>query len=212
MLRLKKQSGFTLVEVVITLAIAGFLIPIIFTGQREVRDRQQFSDAVERVKNNVIGVKNEAFTTVNTRDNGEDEGRDPTTYVWGKYVLFFSEDDRIQVTTLIRFTNDATRIEEGESYEITVPHGVINDRSRQAGNPGQYIIFIRDPLNGQLKTYLPRSGQPTQFSPTYGGDSGTRTENFCFDNGGVEPDPVRQKFGCLEVNASQGSVRRNFFQ
>lgn len=55
--------GFTLVEVIIVLAISGMMVSVVFVGQRDIRDQAAFTDAVLRFKNVVQSVETKAVTS-----------------------------------------------------------------------------------------------------------------------------------------------------
>lgn len=60
--RSTKQRGITLVEVVLTLGITSLLIATVLTGRNSVRSTAQFSDGVERIKEQILLAKSDANT------------------------------------------------------------------------------------------------------------------------------------------------------
>jgi prepilin-type N-terminal cleavage/methylation domain-containing protein len=66
-----KQSGFTLVEIIIVLAISSGLAVIIFTGQRGLRSQAQFDAAVNKIVASVNETHNEATAGVNIVGTGD---------------------------------------------------------------------------------------------------------------------------------------------
>jgi prepilin-type N-terminal cleavage/methylation domain-containing protein len=60
MARLRQQSGFTLIEVVVVMAIASLMVAGVLAGQGLLRDRTAFTGAIDQIKNQLIGVRNEA--------------------------------------------------------------------------------------------------------------------------------------------------------
>lgn len=129
------------------LAISGLLLIMAFSGQREVRERAQFSAAVEQVKNNVVKVKNEANTTVHLDALGTGD-----RLFFGKRIRFTPNSSSLEVTTLTADRNDlsATLVESPVEYTIDVPYGV-----RYADPQRRSVIFTRRESDGQLITYTP---------------------------------------------------------
>jgi hypothetical protein len=68
--RSTKQCGISLVEVVLTLGISSLLLATIMTGRNSVRSNAQFSDGVERIKEQVLAAKSDANTGKNTYGKG----------------------------------------------------------------------------------------------------------------------------------------------
>jgi prepilin-type N-terminal cleavage/methylation domain-containing protein len=62
---LKSESGFTLVELIIVMAISGSLLSIAFVGQRALRSRAQFDATVEKVVSTVSSARTQAVAGVN---------------------------------------------------------------------------------------------------------------------------------------------------
>jgi len=66
----KSESGFTLVEVMVVMAISSALVVIAFIGQRELRSRAQFDAAVEKVVSSVSAAQTQAVAGVNITNLG----------------------------------------------------------------------------------------------------------------------------------------------
>jgi len=66
-----KQRGISLVEVVLTLGISSLLIAMIFTGRNSLRSQAQFSDAIERIKEQILLTKSDANTGNNKLGTGD---------------------------------------------------------------------------------------------------------------------------------------------
>jgi len=65
-----KESGFTLVELMIVMAISSALVVIAFVGQRQLRSRAQFDAAVEKVVSSVSSAHTQAVAGVNISSSG----------------------------------------------------------------------------------------------------------------------------------------------
>lgn len=68
--RSTKQRGISLVEVVLTLGISSLLLVTIMTGRNSVRSNAQFSDGIERIKEQILLAKSDANTGKNTYGTG----------------------------------------------------------------------------------------------------------------------------------------------
>jgi prepilin-type N-terminal cleavage/methylation domain-containing protein len=66
----KNSAGFTLIEIIVVIAISGALFAIIFTGQRQLRSRSSFDAALEQVSSAVADAHNQALAGINTEGPG----------------------------------------------------------------------------------------------------------------------------------------------
>src|SRR6266568_2530142 len=65
------QAGFTLIEVIIVMAISSLVIVIAFIGQRGVRSRAEFDAAVNKLVATIADARNEATSGVNVVGSGD---------------------------------------------------------------------------------------------------------------------------------------------
>lgn len=158
MLEDKSQAGFTLIEIMIVMSLAGLFGMIIFFGQGQIRQRAQFSDAMERIKNDIIRVKNETDTSVNITATGTPDAR--VTF-WGKRIRFNATD--LTIDTLI-YVEAGGPVPAGASCIGAFP-GVCTLTTDTSVQPLQWgiqldplsanqeIIFRRNPTTAQLETF-----------------------------------------------------------
>ncbi len=154
------RAGVGLIELIIVLAIAAALIPIVFAGQRALRARSQFTDAIDKVKNNLVQIKNEANTTVNSEGAGSVIGRQ----VIGKLATFTSGGSTYTVTTITldRSANvNNNALLSTAPVTVTIPWSVTNTTTGLACTPtpcATAVLFARNPDTGELKAYTTGSG------------------------------------------------------
>jgi len=61
----RNQAGFTLIELMIVLAISTALLGIVLAGQSELRSRSQFDGSVDKVVSSVVEARDQATAGVN---------------------------------------------------------------------------------------------------------------------------------------------------
>jgi prepilin-type N-terminal cleavage/methylation domain-containing protein len=71
-----RDEGFTLVEVVIVMAISSLLFLIAFIGQRQLQSRARFDGAIQKTLQNIAYARNYAMGNVNTEGQGNDLGNE----------------------------------------------------------------------------------------------------------------------------------------
>ena len=65
-----RQRGISLVEVVLTLGISSLLLATVMTGRNSIRSQAQFSDGMERIKEQILATKSNANTGNNKLGTG----------------------------------------------------------------------------------------------------------------------------------------------
>lgn len=139
--------GFTLIEVVMVLAISSLLSLMLLGGYQERQVRLRFSAALENVLSTLQSAKTQSNTTVNTRANA---GTDPGQVVYGQVIRFSGSD--ISATDLVGAkTASFSAVSAGAATTSAIPWGI----TFQAG-PYDGVIFARSPVdseNATLKTY-----------------------------------------------------------
>jgi prepilin-type N-terminal cleavage/methylation domain-containing protein len=69
---LNKQSGFTLIEIIIVMAISGGLFVIVFAGQQQLRDRSRFDAAINLLLQASEYTRNYAESGINETGHGDE--------------------------------------------------------------------------------------------------------------------------------------------
>ena len=154
-----KQRGISLVEVVLTLGISSLLIATILTGRNSVRSQAQFSDGMERIKEQILAVKSDA----NTGKNKLGDGASTDYLLLGESLLF-----RTTAKTSMQISNVMCKVAVDLQCGTTVTTSS-SSRSTIAtpwniqyigytagsggGNPIEgnlTLVFIRDDSNGSF--------------------------------------------------------------
>jgi prepilin-type N-terminal cleavage/methylation domain-containing protein len=210
MLNARRQSGFTLVEVTMTLAISGLLILIAIVGQAQLRRRAQFSDAVERVKNNLNRGRSEAITTVNCRTGAScnvNDGTDSADELIGRELIFDPAQPFLQVYSLRRPVSGANYATL-DGYQMPYAWGLKFSSAKiglaaQSTNPAA-VVFWRQSSDGRLVASALTCANATcseALDPNnYPGVSGSVVLNF------VDPDGLTAR---EMVDLPGGSITRS---
>ena len=106
---IKKQDGFTIIEISLFFAVSGLLLMTMLTGIGLAVQRQRFSDAVNSTQSFLQQQYNETQITLNDRDNTNDCGSsvDPkgtsNCLVIGKIVDLGLENPGAEESTIISY-------------------------------------------------------------------------------------------------------------
>ena len=74
-----KQTGFTLIEVILVMAISSSLLLVAFVGQGQLRAQAQFDAAVNKLISSIADAHNEATSGVNVVGTGDGTTACPTS-------------------------------------------------------------------------------------------------------------------------------------
>jgi prepilin-type N-terminal cleavage/methylation domain-containing protein len=102
--RRQTEAGFTLVEVVLVMAIAALLVLAAWNGQTAVRHQAEFDESVNRVITAVADARNEAVAGINTDGFGNGTtrcagGSNPYVFAGTMVVFDSAAASGAQVTT-----------------------------------------------------------------------------------------------------------------
>lgn len=173
----RAQSGFTLIEITIVMAISSGLAVIALVGFTSLRDQAQFSASVEQFTQSLLSRRQEALTMVKLSGGGDN----------CTAAVFAAKTCEITLGNLITFSPDSAivRVDTVKMVDVADPKdsqpiivdgtqntsfvlrgGVTYIGSSQGTGPLQ-VAFVRRPLDGQLKTAISSSGGVLPLS--YGG-------------------------------------------
>ena len=121
----RNQRGLTLIEIVMSLAIAGLLAATVLTGRDALRARLQFSQGIDQVTQILTTARGETTGTVGNPDllvGGQSTARQ----VYGKSVSFTAGSSSVQVATLLADSSSGAIIPGTfDPYTVTIPWGVV---------------------------------------------------------------------------------------
>lgn len=148
------QGGFTLIEIIIVMAISSMLAAIALMGFSATRGQAQFSDSVERLKESLLTRRTEALSTVKLSG-----GADAANVTLGKLLTFTPNSSTVTVQTLITANNpapaagQAVTVVAAESTTYTVEWGV-----KYTGGSRIQVAFVRSATDGALQTAVSPNG------------------------------------------------------
>lgn len=156
----KRQSGFTLIEIIITMAISGGLAVIALMGFSAMRSQTQFSDAVERLRESVVQRRTEANSSVQLS-----AGDDPNKIAFGRIMTFTPGSATVNVQTLVTSSSESPTAGQSvtptldNSVSYTIAWGVVfNKGVGDSPVAKRQVAFIRSPLDGSLHTAVSGAG------------------------------------------------------
>lgn len=136
----RKQTGFSLIEIVIVLAIGSTLAAGFIAGSGALQDRNIQTGRLDELKNQLEKIRQEANSTVSSASNGNSAYQ-----IFGKMVEFDPTDDTTRqqytVSTILADDNDDRRLmRKCIDRTVNLTAGIRFDGSQR-----QAIVFGRSP-------------------------------------------------------------------
>ena len=160
----RHQSGFTIIELMMVVAITSLMFTVAIFGQGAVRGRAQFTDAIESLETELEGAKTEAASGVNVTDYSgglNNGGSTPNTVLFGAMVVFDPNDSAYKTYILSHGDDQVISTAMVEQVdEKTTRWGVefrgVRNFTYDLASPAQVrttcLIFYRDLATGSLKS------------------------------------------------------------
>lgn len=180
----RDQAGFTLIELILVMAISSMLIVIAFIGQRGVRSRAQFDAAINKLVATVADARNEATTGVNLLGTGDGTvkcpgGPNPGTKADGRYTFAGTAWSANNATTgkIIKLDyyeafygdpDDPTKSPTAcvfQTRDIAVPSDLQVNVNSPAAQQGGRILFVRTSTSALVVCWV--SDLTVDVVPTY---------------------------------------------
>lgn len=167
------QQGFTLIEIVLVVAITGLLLSVAFMGQGQLRAQAHFDAAVNKIVSSVNNAHNLATSGVNYIGSGKGQGACPGAPVNGEYIfagVAWTADGvsniRINYYKAVSQSTSANEACIFATDAVTVPTSVTIKSSIDTGAaaPGASELFIR---SNDLMTVCPTSTSATVINAAF---------------------------------------------
>lgn len=192
----QRSAGFTLIEVLMVLAISSLLSVILFTTYSTTQRRARFTDAIERAVSELEKIKTEATSSFTTGPGN----LDPDRIFFAKVVRFNAGDISVQPVTADKADTISGLTNSGSIDTFILPWGV----ELTSTNGNDIVVFARNPANGLLNTYVLNGAsdplQPSNYSVTT--DNALSQLTFKSDDD--------QLHAQITVNAATGEISRTF--
>lgn len=181
-MKMRQNTGFTLIEVMIVVAISAMLATIIVIGQGAFMDRSRFNDAMDTLHSRLNQTRREVYAVVNGNTgfdcdgNNSEVGTDTDCVLFGKAVQFNPDDTQVTTRTLVAnlegtdFTDqDISSVEEVTQMQnqsdlkwgMEFRGGELIDSSQ----PVDTIVMARNFQTGDLELYSVASAPIFMCSP-----------------------------------------------
>jgi prepilin-type N-terminal cleavage/methylation domain-containing protein len=142
-------TGFTLIEVMLVLAIASLLAVILLNGYGKTRQRAQFNDAVERLVSNIDRAKTESNSTYTTGS-----GVTASRIFFGKAFLLTKDSGNFIIRNLTANRNESGVPEEVREEGTSSSDVIAWGATCQGDDCNKAIVFSRQGTDGLLNTYI----------------------------------------------------------
>lgn len=212
----QNQTGFTIVEVLIVIAISAVLASTIVAWQGKFIENARFTEAMDNIHSQLNKARREVYSVVNENPGMDCHGNSGTAgtntgcVTFGKAVVFTQGSSQATVKTLVArvsgddFTDLEVRyLREIGSLERTIDlkWGVEFIRGRRDGATVNTVVFARDFRTGDLQTYVMYSTNVTNWNSYTTGRRSEAVFRFESPEGSV---------GRIHVNETPDSLRRSY--
>jgi prepilin-type N-terminal cleavage/methylation domain-containing protein len=179
------EQGFTLIEIVLVLAITGLLFVVAFQGQSQLRYQALFDSSVSKMVQDIAQTRNEATAGVNTTGTGTGAYAGGGGCGAGDYVFAgtsWTADSHVSASRIATFTvdfynaaidksNDPQGVLTGvackfKSETLTMPSDVMVNSTLVLAKRGVRVLFVRS-VTGDLVT-CSEASMTASVLPTFG--------------------------------------------
>ncbi|MBP7017951.1 type II secretion system protein [Candidatus Saccharibacteria bacterium] len=160
-----KTQGFTIIEMLLVLAITGLLMTMTFFGQGSIRTQSQFRDSVEEFRASMESIKSQANNGVTSSPDGcgvvnsGSVGSNPGCVLYGRVIKFTNKTDEYVVTPVYGQGPDSSVFDPSKAVANPQPSSnqekklLWGTRFYKNTTPAYKIGFLRHAGNGRLGTY-----------------------------------------------------------
>lgn len=210
------SGGFSVVEIIMVLAITSLLFLIAFSGQAEIRSRARFTDAIDQTVAAITKAQNEAnssLTLNQAADRGTGAGAIDKTIFFGMLARISNGESQITVTPMtmpeepvLCFGGCSVEIRDDLQYSFEIPWQVSLD-SPACVIP-RWVAFTRHPSNGQNFTYTAPPTCTNVDLTRYNSYSASLRSPANVLNLQFRDD--RNHLACISIDPPNGLVRKTF--
>lgn len=200
------RVGFTLIEIMITIAISGILTAIIFTGLRNEQQRSAAKDAADRLQVELIGLQNKIQSAIALpgkychRGGGSYAGEGNTCTVDADCLVAGVQGRCIEGPPARYGLTIATN---AESYTLfaDMPQGIVGPNGQYSNGTNDRVIAASKSLGTNVRVVYIRvnNQQVTSADITFGGNEGKMSITKVGGMGSCSPTTVPCSFARIVV-------------
>lgn len=228
----KMQQGFTIIELVLVMAITGLVIAVILTGIGASLRAERYRDATNQTIDYFQGQYSAVANVANDRPAGntctssgitEDDGgsgRGTSSCLILGYVLRSSDGvtiERRQVVARVDVSSNPAAFDDSE-YQTLADSSLVQStdvvryqldwgaRLLRSSSPAQFsLLIVRAPLTGVIRTFINTSSATTPLATLISTPVPSGGVRFCIDPSGTFDLGIRPNGFMIDGNASNSS-------
>lgn len=194
--------GFTLIEIIMVLAISSLLALILLGNYQATQQRERFRDGVERAVTLLERVKNEANTTVNVDGDGDN----PSRLVFAKAVVFTDESSDMEVVSLSAVDREVlSGLQASNTRVEQLPWQIQFNGDRSSHRA---VVFTRNVTNGNINTFVLDTDNVTDRSQYV--DTAAARNNTIATGRLVLQNPAEGFRATIRVDAATNEITRTY--